>query len=142
MERPHFFHWIAKVLSQTLKMFSSWTTGPLYNIWNHNFSQMYSLIWTGFLGESCGPIVIACTSSYQLIGVILDLAVHLSIDLLMSVPSISQSVCLSICLSVCFSAELPSTLTVLWPYRVNCYQHICCIWHFVRSKVKARFMIV
>ena len=31
--------------------------GQFYNIYiyNHNFAQVYSLIWIGFLGERCGP---------------------------------------------------------------------------------------
>ena len=61
MERPHLFtlgynNKIAKLFSQHLKIFYSWTIGPDYNInvYDHNFAQMYSLIWTGFSGERCG----------------------------------------------------------------------------------------
>ena len=50
MERPHLFtlgynNKIPKVFSQNLKIFSSWTIGPDYNInvYDHNFAQMYSL---------------------------------------------------------------------------------------------------
>ena len=50
MERPHLFtlgynNKIAKVCSQHLQIFYSWTIGPDYNInvYDHNFAQMYSL---------------------------------------------------------------------------------------------------
>ena len=55
MERLHLFilgdkNEIAKIHSQNLKIFSSWTTGPI--LW---YIFISSLIWTGFSGERCGP---------------------------------------------------------------------------------------
>ena len=29
--------------------------GQFHDIYNHSFAQIYSLIWTGFSGERCGP---------------------------------------------------------------------------------------
>ena len=47
---------IAKVHSRNLKSSSPGLLGQFYNIFNHNFlAQMYSLIWTDFSGEWCGP---------------------------------------------------------------------------------------
>ena len=46
------------VINWNLKIFSSWTTGPFsWYIFkcNKNSGHMYSLIWTGFSGERCGP---------------------------------------------------------------------------------------
>ena len=38
-----------------IKKSSSELLGQFYNIYNHNFSQMNSLLWSGFSGERCGP---------------------------------------------------------------------------------------
>ena len=55
-----FLHWemitkLQKYFNEILKSSPPEPLGQFYNINNHNFAQMYSLIWTGFSGERCGP---------------------------------------------------------------------------------------
>ena len=60
MERPHLFtlgdnNKIAKVyIYEIIKSSPPELLGQFYNRYNHNFAQMYSLIWTCFSGERYG----------------------------------------------------------------------------------------
>ena len=44
-----------KDIHENLESFRPELLGQFYNIYHHNFAQMYSLIWTGISGEGSGP---------------------------------------------------------------------------------------
>ena len=49
-----------------------WANFIIY-MYNHNFANMYSLIWTGFSGERCGPWA-SCSSPNQCYDIIIALS--------------------------------------------------------------------
>ena len=71
MEKPLLLHWeiitkLQKHFHEIYKNFPPELLSRFYNIFNDNFAQMYSLIWTAFSGERCGPWTSCLLCSYHL----------------------------------------------------------------------------
>ena len=57
--------WHKSSLGQGYIRLFKWRAPPLSYIYNHNFDQMYSLIWTGFSVERCGQWASCCSLSSE-----------------------------------------------------------------------------